>query len=67
MEVIVDNILNGRDLLRTGEQYELLSLEDKHIPFLETLYKNPERWAHMIKTPEQLRQELAPLCNLENI
>lgn len=52
-EVIQKAITSGLDPLKYGEKYELFSLKDSKIPYLNALKNNPEKWKHMIREPGQ--------------
>jgi beta-1,4-mannosyl-glycoprotein beta-1,4-N-acetylglucosaminyltransferase len=60
-ERVIQSILDGRDIFQGSSRYELKDLETSGLPFPAEIRRNPNRWAHMLRTPEQLRSELASL------
>lgn len=60
-EKVLNNILSGRDLFGEGMTYQLFDVRDPRLPFPKDLIQHPERWAHMVRSPEQLKQEVDTL------
>ena len=59
---VIQNVMQGRDLFEEGMRYELRDLDDPALAFPNEIRRHPARWAFMLRTPEQLRQELAALA-----
>jgi beta-1,4-mannosyl-glycoprotein beta-1,4-N-acetylglucosaminyltransferase len=64
-ENVIESILQGRDLFEEGSRYELKDIRTSGLPFPKEIVEHPARWAAMIRTPEQLREELALVKNPE--
>ena len=62
-ETVLNNILNGRDLFEEGMKYELVDINSTKLPFPQEIVKNQSRWSHMLRTPEQLKAEVAALLH----
>lgn len=60
-EKVLENILSGRDLFGEGMTYQLFDVHDPRLPFPKDLREHPERWAHMVRSPEQLKKEVEAL------
>ncbi|MNT80745.1 hypothetical protein D3C72_2202550 [compost metagenome] len=60
-ETVLNNILNGRDLFEEGMKYELVDINNTKLPFPKEILQHQDRWAAMLRTPEQLKAEVDKL------
>ncbi|MFN7727915.1 MAG: hypothetical protein ACK5P7_02030 [Bdellovibrio sp.] len=60
-EKVLANIQAGRDLFDEGMKYELFDINTPKLPFPQELKDHPERWSSMLRTPEQLAQDVSEL------
>lgn len=62
-EAVIKNVLEGRDLFGEDMRYELFDIDTPSLPFPTEIKKNRARWAPMLRTPTQLRDELSRLVD----
>lgn len=63
-EAVVKSIMDGKDLFGEGSRYELFDIDKSALPFPGEVLKNRARWAHMIRTPDEMKAELNRLVDL---